>query len=158
MEKNEIKKAYELAEKELEEKKIEEIKKIVKTTLEKLENLKKDKDKIDKEIKILKMDLDDLKEGRLDRISERQEKDKEAEKISVVKIIREVIVERISPWYIPYRIIWNPPYIPFVPDTPLDPIFTVGSNDNWSITINSSLAKTYSSGTYDIGGTIIHFR
>ena len=152
MEKNEIKKAYELAEKELEEKKIEEIKKIVKTTLEKLENLKKDKDKIDKEIKILKMDLDDLKEGRLDRISERQEKDKEAEKISVVKIIREVIVEKISPWYIPYRIIWNP----FVPDASLKPTFI---NDNWSCTtINSSLAKTYSSGTYDIDGTIIHFR
>jgi len=156
MDKKLAKRGYELAQKELKEKQVEEVKKMVLKTLEKLEELKKQKKDIEKKIKILKMDLDDLKEGRLDRIAERQGKDKEAKDTSVVIIIKEKEVIKENPWYWPYKIIWQYDYTP---------TYWTSSSDNTSITYTSysctitpSVAKYAAIGTYEVGDKIIHFR
>lgn len=81
-----IQTAFKEAEKDLEEKKVNRIKEIVKNILEKIEILKKDKQKIERQILIHKRDIDDMKTGRLDMIFERQEKDEEANKISLIKV------------------------------------------------------------------------
>jgi len=172
MKKEEVKKAVELAEKELKEKRINKVKEIVKRTLEAI-------DKEDGIIKgaterrrILKMDLDDLKQGRLDRIEERQKKDPKAEKVSVVKVIKEIIREREVPvypipyWYQPYRLEWNPPYDPNRFYCSTDDVVTMTDSANNltfateanGITIDCSVAKNYSAGTYNIDGQIINFR
>ena len=106
-----VKKAFESAEKELEDEKIAEIKKIVKATLEKLEEAQKDREEVIKRIQVLKKDLEDLKTGRLDRIAERQKIDKDAKAISVIIVKeKEVVREKevpTRPWWQPYEIIWN---------------------------------------------------
>ena len=120
-EKDLVKEAYAAAEKERREKQVSEVKKIVTKTLEKLDTVKKEIKAKQEEERLLKMDIDDLKEGRLDRISERQEKDPEAKKVSVVLIIKEkeIIREKEyvpypSPYYWPYTVVWQTPYIPAI--------------------------------------------
>ena len=97
-----VSKAFKLAEKELEEVKINRVKEIVKRTLEKLENLTSKKKEIEEAIKVLKMDIDDLKAGRLDKIEERQRLDEKARNTSVV-IVKEVIreIEKGVPYPVP---------------------------------------------------------
>lgn len=118
-----VKEAFAAAEKDAREKQVEEVKRIVTKTLEKLDAVKKELKANHEQERILKMDIEDLKEGRLDRIAERQEKDPEAKKVSVVVIIKEkeIIREYIpSPWYFPYQVIWQTPYVP----TYTSPIYT----------------------------------
>lgn len=86
MSKNNISVAFKEAEKELEEKKVQKFKEIVKSVLEKIETLKRDKQKTEKEILIHKRDIDDLKNGRMDLILERQNNDKDAKEKSLVKV------------------------------------------------------------------------
>lgn len=179
-----VKQGVQLAQDELREKSVQEVKKIVLKTLEKLKELETDKHKLDKQIKVLKMDIEDLKEGKLDRIVERQEKDEEAKKTSVVIIIKEkeVIreVER-SPWYWPYRIMWQPQYVPHQPivfgGTTIENMhycggdnaytLTTGATSNgmtglamsgsWS-TINCSVAKDAVVGAYNVGTEVVNLR
>src|SRR3972149_5021556 len=121
--KEQVKKAYQQANQELEQKNVERIKDIVLDTLKAIDTysngirqLKEKKaeyiKKIDKEIsehekevRTLKMDLDDLKSGKLERIEERQRLDPEAKRTSV--IIIERIVEREIP--VPYPQPWPMP-------------------------------------------------
>ena len=117
MKEKEVKRAYDLAEKEIEEQKkkehekqVAEVKEIVKKTLLELENLKEQESSVKEKIKILKLDLDDLKAGKLERIKERQDKDPLAKKVSIIIIKeKETIREKEvpSPWYQPYTITWN---------------------------------------------------
>ena len=178
MNRNLVKKAVEEAEKDLKDKQVKEVKKIVLETLEKINTLKDERKTaqekvrdIDKKIKILKMDIDDLKEGRLDRISERQEKDKEARDTSVVIIIKEKEVIREYPyWQWPYRIVWEKPYYPQCPsvwrtiedgntssDISGNVYYSQLSNTN-SVSINSSVAKWATCGSYEVGDDIINLR
>ena len=118
-EKEIVKQAYEMAEKESREKQVAEVKKIVTKTLEKLDAVRKDIKALREQEQALKLDIDDLKEGRLDRIAERQEKDPEAKKVSVVLIIKEKEVIRehypvYNPYYWPYTVVWQTPYIPTI--------------------------------------------
>lgn len=73
---NEIKQAYDFAQKEIEKEKQEalklKVKDIVKSTLEKIARIDEKELKLAEEKKILKKDIDDLKAGRLDLIEERQ--------------------------------------------------------------------------------------
>lgn len=159
-----VKEGVQLAEKELREQQVSEVKKIVLKTLEKIQEKTKARDKLSEEIKLLRLDISDLKEGRLDRISERQEKDEKAKETSVVVIIREKeIVREVSPWYLPYQITWNQPV--YVNPTP---IFysggsmtglAIGSSDNKCCTsINCSVAKDATIGAYNVQGEMIHLR
>ena len=168
---NEVaKKAFELAEKELEDKQIEKLKNVVKDTLRKIKDLDDDIGKLEEERKILKLDIDDLKAGRLDKIEERQKVDKKAKKISVIVVEKEVHHHHGSPWYQPY-VIHYVPYYP--PATNPNPIFysssqgnnvvglaigasTLPMNENAMFTLNASTAKNYTSGTYDLGTKIVN--
>ena len=168
VEKKDVKKGYELAEKELKEKQIEEVKNIVKATLEKIEALKDRKKDIEQEIKILKLDLENFKDGRLDLVEERQKKDKKASEVSVVKVIKEVEHHYYDRWYEPYKIYWYPSTITVQQDFTSDGTFYCNGTDTASIanstnsgswtTINCSIAKYASPGAYSVAGSITNFR
>ena len=171
MTKENVNEGYRLAQEELRQKQINEIKQIVLETLKKIDRLEKEKKvkkeeikKLEDKIKILKSDIDDLKVGRVDRIVERQEKDPEASKISVVVIIKEKEVIK-EPWFQPYVIEhWNlPASQPVVPTVWCGTgIGDVTSNDVFTgdciPTINCSVAKFAAIGTYNVEGNIINLR
>ena len=178
MDKKEIQKVVQQTEKELEQqqkdKQVAKIKEIVKKTLEALEKCKVDKDEVEKRIRYLRLDLEDLKEGKLDRIEERQAKDPDAKANSVIIIIKEKEVHHhhdYNPWYWPYTItVQNPVwYVPY-PNPVYYSTNTIGGSSNMvtydgssttysnGISINCSVAKDYSIGTYDINGKIVNFR
>jgi hypothetical protein len=160
-----VKQGYELAEKELKDSQVQEVKKIVLKTLEKIKEQEKIRDEASKKVKILKMDIDDLKEGKIERIVERQEKDDEAKDTSVVIIIRET-VNNYSPWYVPYRVVWQEP-IPYCP-MPITytstnslsnfAAFSQATSGNSYATINCSTAKDSTIGAYDVDGTVVNLR
>lgn len=123
------------------------------------------------------MDLEDLKEGKLDRIEERQTKDPEAKANTVIVIIKEkeTIREINNPWYYPYTITvqnptWSSPYWCSTNQDALCLTNTMGGNSNNfnydaskaidynAASINCSVAKDYSAGTYDVYGKIVNFR
>ena len=166
------KKAFELAEKELEEKQIEKLKDVVKDTLRKIKDLDDEIGKLEEDRKILKLDIDDLKAGRLDKIEERQKVDKKAKRVSVIVVEKEVHHHHYDRWHQPY-VIHYVPYYPQVTPTvhfPLNPVYgchgggqtaviatglAIGSSTLTSgsnvFSLNASTAKNYTSGTYDLG-------
>ena len=170
----EIKKVVQQTKKELEQENIEkqtkQVKEIVRKTLQAIEDVKKQKDNIDKKLRYLKMDLDDLKAGHLERIEERQEKDPEAKKCSVVIIIKEKEVHHhhYDKWYSPYYVNWNTDYVWTYPqvfcgnsDANIDDLsltYDSSANDVSGMSINCSIAKDASVGTYDLGEKVINFR
>ncbi len=77
------KEAYEQAEKELLEGRVEKVKGYILLTLQKIEAKKEEKQRIDEELRVLKLDLDDLRKGNFKKIEERQEKSKTAKRVSV---------------------------------------------------------------------------
>lgn len=162
------KRLAELAEKELEEEKrtkqIALIKAAIKQTLEKLETKKKQRKELDDEIKILKQDIDNIRAGRLDLMEERQRKNEKAKETSVIIIEKEKIKEvhhYHDRWYEPYRILPAPCPEPWWPQ--VNPYWCTGvdiANDNSTgyMTINCSMAKDASPGTYKLeDGTIKSF-
>lgn len=162
-----VKEGFALAEKEMREKQVTEVKKIVLKTLEKIKEQEKIRDDASKKVKILKMDIDDLKDGKIDRIVERQEKDEEAKRTSVVIIIKET-VNNYSPWYMPYRVVW-PQQTYYYADNGLTALTTTTFGNavsaGWSsqaasnyATINCSAAKESTVGAYEVEGTIINLR
>ena len=172
---NEVaKKAFELAEKELEDKQIEKLKEAVKNTLRKIKDLDDDIVKLEDERKILKLDIDDLKAGRLDKIEERQKVDKKAKRVSVIVVEKEVHHYHGSPWYQPYVIHYVP--YPQVQPLPISPVYVNDSihycngngqsallgmsattdGNNSVFMLNASTAKNYTTGTYDLGTKIVN--
>lgn len=85
MEKN-VKKAFELAQEEVQEKEIVNLKNIIKDLLQKKVNKEKEKNEIEKDIKIIKQTIDDFKAGRLDKIKELIEKDDRAKDLVNINI------------------------------------------------------------------------
>lgn len=82
-EKNINQEAFKQAEKELLEKKVEEVKDLILTTLELIESKKKEKVKVEEELRVLKLDIEDLRKGNFDKIKERQSKSPIAKSVSV---------------------------------------------------------------------------
>jgi hypothetical protein len=184
MTKDIVKEGFQAAEKDLKEKQVAEVKRIVTKTLEKLEQVQKDARKLKEEERVLKMDIDDLKEGRLDRISERQEKDPEAKKISVVLIIKEKeVIREVSPWYFPYQVVWQVPYVPHIPVRYAEPVFggaainsisgyvgggssancLLSTGDSFKATcansmITCAVARDATVGAYEVDGHVVHLR
>ena len=149
--KNEIKKAVEYAEQEIQEKEIANLKSIIKSLLEKKIEKEKDKREIEKEISVIKQTIDDFKAGRLDKIKELQEKDSVANNLLPFKImiINQPVITQ--PWGWHYQI------------KPFNPIYTSSNGGNLlrSITTqNSSMGlvglagsnyATFTQGAYNIG-------
>jgi len=78
------KEAYKQAEKELLEKRVNEVKGFILETLEKIERKKKEKARIEEELRVLKLDIEDMKNGKFDKIEERIEKSSVARGVSIV--------------------------------------------------------------------------
>ncbi len=159
MNKEDKKKAFTEAQKEVKEKQITELKSFIKKTLEEKERQSRIREEANRKIKILDKDIGDLKEGRLDRIEERQKADPKAKEISValVEKVREVHHHHYDErWYWPYRFTWQEPYIaPFtntVGNTVLDVSPTVAQDSFGAdfFTLNNSIAKDHSAGTYSL--------
>ena len=106
-----IKKAFDLAQNEVEEKEIAHLKNIIKKTLEEKKRLEKNRDELDEKIKLIKQDIDDFKSGRLDKIKERHDANPIAD---VVVPIQITIINDNSrkyypqkPWMWNYEVGWN---------------------------------------------------
>jgi hypothetical protein len=176
-----VKEGYQLAEKELKDKQVQEVKKIVLKTLEKLNEKQKEKTTLEEEIRLLRMDIDDLKEGRLDRIQERQEKDAKAKQTSVVIIIKEKeVIREYTPWYQPYKVIWQTP----MPSFPIQPFYYADNSGSQKVYmsnhtggvemsalscassapiestcfISNCVAKDFTIGAYEVEGKVVNLR
>jgi predicted nuclease with TOPRIM domain len=80
------KEAYKQAEKELLERRVNEVKGFILETLEKIERKKKEKARIEEELRVLKLDIEDMKNGKFDKIEERIEKSSVARGVSIVVV------------------------------------------------------------------------
>ena len=170
MKKDEVKKAFTEAQKEVKEKAIEKLKEFIKRTLEARERQIKVRDEAASKIKILDKDILDLKEGRIDRIEERQKADPKARETSVA-LVEKVIVKEVhhhhyeDRWYWPYRFIWQIPYVPsvtIIDQAPASIEITSGSavfnltthtiaSESFGptyFTLNNSIAKDHAAGAY----------
>ena len=139
------------SEKEKQESEIKKIKDIVKSYLEKITEKEKAKTEIAKEIQVLKDDLNDLKAGRLDKIEEKQGKDKAHDGFTLV------IIKRIEKEYVPMYP-WKSPWV-IERKVPFVDISNTGINWGTNSTIFTSTGvsfQNFTSGTYDINGTIIN--
>lgn len=155
MSKDIAKKAWDLAEKEAQEKEIERVKAIIKAYLEKVSKQEAVVKKEQETLRLLKKDLDDLKEGRLDKIEERQKVDKKAQEISIIKI-HKIVEEYVPkyPWRSPYEITWNTTMSPYQNQMY---IALDTTNQINSMVVNGSTFNQFSGGTYDIDGRITYF-
>lgn len=149
--KDNIKKAVESAEQEIQEKEIAQLKGIIKNLLEKKVECEKEKREIEKEISVIKQTIDDFKAGRLDKVKELIEKDTVAKEILPFKIIiinQPVITQ---PWNWHYQI---------QPST--NPFYYTNNPNIRSCTYSNSTSTgnnyaTFTSGTYALGdGKIIN--
>lgn len=177
---NIIKKATNLAEKEIEEKEIERVKNIVKDYLKEIKEKESKYQTLGKELSLLKKDLDDFKAGRLDKIVERQKIEPLSPKIIIIKTIEKEFYP-LKPWYNHYDIVYPYPFhsfstanVPFCQtNTTLlggvgtayctsatslaGEVSTLSANPllgNFEIMGNTF--KNFSQGAYEIGGKIIN--
>lgn len=174
MDKDTIKKGVELAEKELQEQQISEVKNIVKDYLEEIEEVKKEKEKLDKKLSTLKKDLDDIKSGRLDKIEERHKLDPEAKKISII-YVQPIQIFPTTPWRSIYEIHYaNHHYQPTLTTTTANGNYyvTAGTSGSGIVTLASTSSlntsahnafnlsgttfQNFAGGTYNVGGRIIN--
>lgn len=149
--KDNIKKAVESAEQEIQEKEIANLKKIVKDLLESKLKKEESKREIEKEISVIKQTIDDFKAGRLDKVKELIEKDdvaKETLPFNIVIINQPVITQ---PWKWTYRIEPNYSYSTLTADS-----CNAGYCLTTSIGSTGTNYATFTSGTYNLSGKIIN--
>jgi len=167
------KKAFELAQQEVQEKSIENLKNIIKRLLEKLKDKQDKKNDLEEEIKLIKDDIEDFKKGRLDKIKERHDKDDRANDVSPIHITiindNSRTIYPTQPWRWNYDVIWNynPNYGGYT-TTPLSSnnltyLSASGTGLNYQAqatnavycAVSGSTAMNFTSGTYELGdGTI----
>lgn len=178
MDKN-IKKAFELAEQEVQEKEIANLKGVVKDLLEKKAKAEEDKREIEKEISVIKQTIDDFKAGRLDKVKELIEKDSVAKDLLPFKIIiiNQTVINQ--PWKWIYQVLPSytfPNYGTITTTGGNGTVYTTcGTQDllggaiSTAYTVQSASATcsndlgwsgsnfaTFTGGTYDINGRIIN--
>lgn len=154
------KKAYDLAQNEVEEKQIENLKNIIKNLLQKKYDKEKEKDEIEEEIKLIKQDIDDFKSGRLDKIKERHEVNPNANEIAPIRIV--IINDHRRIQY---------PFKPFLWNYEAQWIYPSWSSSNGSgLTVSGGTSTTYATvtgtsgsnyatftgGAYEVGNKIIN--
>lgn len=76
-------KAYEQAQKELDEERVSEVKDLMKTILQKMQDYKDKREEAEEAMRLLKLDLDDLRAGKIDKIKERHQSSKKAREYSI---------------------------------------------------------------------------
>lgn len=149
--KDNIKKAFESAEQEIQEREIARLKEIVKDLLRQKNEKEQEKREIEKEISVIKQTLDDFKAGRLDKVKDLIEKDSTARDVLPfqIHIINQPVIQK--PWTWQYDIVQN-----------VQPL--VG-NGTWTttaaslncLTTSGTTAANFTTGTYVIGdGKIIN--
>lgn len=144
MEKN-IKKAFELAEQEVQEKQIENLKQIVKKLLQTKSDKEEEKRKIESDIKIIKTTIDDFKAGRLDKVKEMLEKNPEAKKITPLEIVVVREVYPTKPWTWEYNVNWQSYNNS-----------SLGSGNSLVYNGTGTTTQVFTSGTYNLSGSIIN--
>lgn len=109
--KDQLKKAAELAENELQEKEVSRLKGIIKSLLEKKKAKEAERDEVEEDIKLIKQDIDDFKAGRLDKIKERHDLNPRAKEVAPINI---TIINDNSkrdyphqPWRWNYEVLWQ---------------------------------------------------
>lgn len=154
-----IKKAVALAEQEVQEKEVENLKNIIKKLLEKKKGAEEDKRLAEEEIKVIKQTIDDFKAGRLDKVKEMLEKNPRAKEIAPINI---TIIQNdnytrypLKPWYWNYEVYWLQPKDSVDKYSNLILCNTTSNNYcGWTGTGNT--AQVFTNGTYNIGGQIIN--
>ena len=139
-----VKKAFELAEKEVQEIEVSKIKKIVQSYLQDIEELVEKKKDVEEKIKVLKSELDDLKDGRIDKIKERHEKDEKARNIFII------IVKCIEQEYLPLQP-WRSPWIIQLKNDINNGFVFMGANG--AITTTGNTFANFTGGTYTVTNT-----
>jgi len=156
MEKN-IKKAFELAEQEVQDKNIQNLKEIVKKLLEKKKKKEEDKREIENEISTIKNTLDNFKSGRLDKVKEMLDTDPKAKEVAPLNIIviqnDNYIKYPTKPWYWNYEVNWNngnwssgSSLVGYNGSTTTNLVYTASGQD----------FQTFTTGTYNINSGIIN--
>jgi len=157
--KENIKKAFELAEQESQEKEINYLKSIIKNLLEKKKNLEEEKRDIEKEISVIKTTIYDFKSGRLDKVKEMIDKDEKASKLLPFKImiINQPVITK--PWNWTYRL--EPINYPInsCGGSGTCTYATSSLNDTSYTCLSSYTGTNYATitqGTYEVNGRIIN--
>lgn len=145
--KDQMKKAFDLAENEVEEKQIENLKNIIKNILQKKKDKEKEIEDLQEDVKILKQDIDDFKSGRLDKVKERHELDPKANTVAPIQITiinnERYIRNPVKPWYWDYEVVWyNPNNFLTVPNAS-------------GFCGSGTVTATHTTGTYLVNGSTI---
>lgn len=165
--KDNIKKAMDLAEQEVQEKEIAQLKSIIKDLLQKKVDREEDKRELEKEISVIKQTIDDFKAGRLDKVKELIEKDSTAKNVLPFKVVIINQPVYVQPWNWTYRIepIYlqtqtNYSYLPTQTFTSTSASTIGGSNyltgNNGSCSSTSyfvgTVASNFTGGAYEVNG------
>lgn len=166
-----VKKAFELAKQEVQEKSIENFKNIIKRLLENLKEKQDKKNELEDDIKLIREDIEDFKKGRLDKIKERHDKDDKANQVSPINITiindNSRIIYPTQPWKWNYDIVWcnQPNYwngtittggynnLTYTTTTANSLVNYCGSSN--TMTLSGTTAMNFTAGTYELtDGTI----
>ena len=152
--KENIKKAMDLAEQEVQEKEITKLKGIIKDLLQKKVDKEEEKREIEKEISVIKQTIDDFKAGRLDKIKELIESDSKAEKMLPfrVVIVNQPVITR--PWD------WTYQLQPIHPTITMTSASATGSGATYitsGTAFTGNVSSHFTSGTYKLlNGKVIN--
>lgn len=144
-----IKKAMDLAENEVQDKEIQNLKNIIKNLLQKKKIYEKEKEDADEKIKLIKQDIDDFKAGRLDKIKERHDLTPKASEISPINVIiindnkREVYPRQ--PWLWNYEVVWG-----HYPTILTGSAMTYGTSGGNIATLCGTTSANFTGGTYAV--------
>lgn len=160
--KDNIKTAFELAEQEVQEKEIANLKLIIKDLLKSKLTKEEEKREIEKEISVIKQTIDDFKSGRLDKVKELIEKDSVAKDTLPFKIviINQPVITK--PWGWNYRVVPN--YNGGIASGGLTTINNISSVPATTCSYSSASSAgasgtnyaTFTSGTYLVNGRTIN--
>lgn len=164
-----IDKATRAAEQELEDKEVEHLKNTIKNLLQRKKAKEKERDEIEREISLIKQDIEDFKKGRLDKIQERHEKDPSAAKASPIHITiindNSRTVYPTQPWRWNYQVTWTSGLGQHIMNGTGNSVInqalmssSIGSTQNalYSYNCSGMISSTFTAGTYNVGGQIIH--
>jgi len=150
-----IKKAFESAEQEVQEKEIGHIKSIIKNLLQKKLDKEKKRDELEDEIRLIKKTIEDFKEGRLDKVKELIDTDPKAKEVVpiIIKIIKDTDYERnpFKPRYWNYEMEWSV-------NNCNDLVYrgSLTSNCGTVNLVSGGQTATFTSGTYEVNNKIIN--